>query len=184
MVLLRACCCPQESMLRSDQGHIDLNSALFLLWFLLLSETLHSQVTPTGSRELQGVYKRLSLTSSNPLCADVQYNLDGVSHLRGVMGCFSALGTVAFAYGGHNVVLEIQVSTFHHCSAIAARAPFACCSCTCHHLLPCRHLLVYLTDNKLTCICDLAANNLCGQCSTRSMLQQQGSLFAAGHPTS
>lgn len=40
---------------------------------------------------------------------DVQYNLDGESRLRGIMGCFSALGTVAFAYGGHNVVLEIQV---------------------------------------------------------------------------
>jgi len=25
------------------------------------------------------------------------------------MGCFNALGTIAFAYGGHNVVLEIQV---------------------------------------------------------------------------
>lgn len=41
---------------------------------------------------------------------DVQYNLNHESHLRGVMGCFSALGTVAFAYGGHNVVLEIQAT--------------------------------------------------------------------------
>lgn len=44
------------------------------------------------------------------LTADVQYNLDGVSRLEGIMGCFNALGTIAFAYGGHNVVLEIQVS--------------------------------------------------------------------------
>lgn len=43
------------------------------------------------------------------LYAAVEYNLDHESHLRGIMGCFSALGTVAFAYGGHNVVLEIQV---------------------------------------------------------------------------
>ena len=42
--------------------------------------------------------------------AEVKYNLDGVSRLEGVMGCFNALGTVAFAYGGHNVVLEIQAS--------------------------------------------------------------------------
>ena len=42
--------------------------------------------------------------------ADVQYNLDGVTRLQGIMGCFNALGTVAFAYGGHNVVLEIQAS--------------------------------------------------------------------------
>jgi hypothetical protein len=27
-------------------------------------------------------------------------------------GVFNALGTVAFAYGGHNVVLEIQVGAF------------------------------------------------------------------------
>ena len=45
------------------------------------------------------------------LTADVQYNLDGVSRLEGIMGCFNALGTIAFAYGGHNVVLEIQVSS-------------------------------------------------------------------------
>ena len=42
------------------------------------------------------------------LSADVQYNLDGVSRLEGIMGCFNALGTIAFGYGGHNVVLEIQ----------------------------------------------------------------------------
>ena len=42
------------------------------------------------------------------ICADVQYNLDGLGRLEGIMGCFNALGTVAFAYGGHNVVLEIQ----------------------------------------------------------------------------
>ncbi|DBA74512.1 TPA: hypothetical protein ACH3X2_000973 [Trebouxia sp. C0005] len=41
---------------------------------------------------------------------DVEYNLDGVSRLEGIMGCFNALGTIAFAYGGHNVVLEIQAT--------------------------------------------------------------------------
>ncbi len=42
----------------------------------------------------------------------MKYNLDGVSRLEGIMGCFNALGTIAFAYGGHNVVLEIQVGFF------------------------------------------------------------------------
>ncbi|KAK9831658.1 hypothetical protein WJX74_004645 [Apatococcus lobatus] len=36
------------------------------------------------------------------------YNLDGYSTADGIFGAFNALGTVAFAYGGHNVVLEIQ----------------------------------------------------------------------------
>jgi len=36
------------------------------------------------------------------------YNLDGFTLTEGVFGCFNALGTIAFAYGGHNVVLEIQ----------------------------------------------------------------------------
>ena len=29
--------------------------------------------------------------------------------MDGIFGVFNALGTVAFAYGGHNVILEIQV---------------------------------------------------------------------------
>ena len=41
--------------------------------------------------------------------ADAEYNLDGFSKPDGVFGVFNALGTVAFAYGGHNVILEIQV---------------------------------------------------------------------------
>lgn len=32
--------------------------------------------------------------------------------MDGMFGVFNALGTVAFAYGGHNVILEIQVSGF------------------------------------------------------------------------
>ena len=40
---------------------------------------------------------------------DVQYNLDGFTLANGLFGAWNALGTVAFAYGGHNVVLEIQV---------------------------------------------------------------------------
>ena len=42
---------------------------------------------------------------------DVQYNLDGYTLANGLFGVWNALGTVAFAYGGHNVVLEIQVSS-------------------------------------------------------------------------
>ena len=37
------------------------------------------------------------------------YNLAGYSTAAGVFGAMNALGTLAFAYGGHNVVLEIQV---------------------------------------------------------------------------
>ena len=37
------------------------------------------------------------------------YNLDGYSVPDSVFNAMSALGTLAFAYGGHNVVLEIQV---------------------------------------------------------------------------
>ena len=40
--------------------------------------------------------------------AGVQYNLDGYTAANGVFGVWNALGTVLFAYGGHNVVLEIQ----------------------------------------------------------------------------
>ena len=42
---------------------------------------------------------------------DVQYNLDGFTLANGLFGVWNALGTVAFAYGGHNVVLEIQVGS-------------------------------------------------------------------------
>lgn len=41
--------------------------------------------------------------------ADAEYNLNGYSKAQGIFGVFNALGTVAFAYGGHNVILEIQV---------------------------------------------------------------------------
>ena len=37
------------------------------------------------------------------------YNLDGYTRADGVFGIFNSLGTIAFAYGGHNVVMEIQV---------------------------------------------------------------------------
>jgi len=40
---------------------------------------------------------------------DAVYNLNGYSKADGIFGIFNALGTVAFAYGGHNVILEIQV---------------------------------------------------------------------------
>lgn len=38
------------------------------------------------------------------------YNLDGKSRADGIFGIFNALGTIAFAYGGHNVVMEIQAT--------------------------------------------------------------------------
>jgi len=38
-----------------------------------------------------------------------EYNPDGFTKAEGIFGIFNALGTIAFAYGGHNVVLEIQV---------------------------------------------------------------------------
>ena len=41
---------------------------------------------------------------------DAVYNLDGFTKADGIFGVFNALGTIAFAYGGHNVVLEIQVT--------------------------------------------------------------------------
>ena len=40
---------------------------------------------------------------------DVQYNLNGYTTANGLFGVWNSLGTVLFAYGGHNVVLEIQV---------------------------------------------------------------------------
>lgn len=39
----------------------------------------------------------------------MQYNLNGYSLANGLFGVWNSLGTVLFAYGGHNVVLEIQV---------------------------------------------------------------------------
>jgi amino acid permease len=41
---------------------------------------------------------------------DAVYNLDGQSTAKGVFNAFNALGIIAFAYGGHNVVLEIQAT--------------------------------------------------------------------------
>jgi amino acid permease len=40
----------------------------------------------------------------------VAYNGDGRTLAQGLFGAFNALGTVAFAYGGHNVILEIQAT--------------------------------------------------------------------------
>ena len=49
------------------------------------------------------------MTHLTPALADAEYNLDGFSKAKGMFGFFNALGTVAFAYGCHNVILEIQV---------------------------------------------------------------------------
>ena len=54
---------------------------------------------------------------------DAEYNLDGFSKADGIFGVFNALGTIAFAYGGHNVVLEIQVTY------LAYAAGCQCCTC-------------------------------------------------------
>lgn len=54
--------------------------------------------------------------------SDAKYNLDGFTQADGIFGIFNALGTIAFAYGGHNVVLEIQVS----CNGLS-------CMCTMRH---------------------------------------------------
>lgn len=47
---------------------------------------------------------------NNGQIPDVQYNLDGRSRGNSIMNIFNSLGVVAFAYGGHNVVLEIQAT--------------------------------------------------------------------------
>lgn len=39
-----------------------------------------------------------------------EYNLDGYTRMKGLFGIFNSLGTIAFAYGGHNVVMEIQAT--------------------------------------------------------------------------
>ena len=39
-----------------------------------------------------------------------EYNLDGFTRDKGIFGIMNSLGTIAFAYGGHNVVMEIQAT--------------------------------------------------------------------------
>lgn len=58
----------------------------------------------------------------------VEYNLNGYSKAQGIFGVFNALGTVAFAYGGHNVILEIQVGASVSASSqlIKTAAPVLC----------------------------------------------------------
>lgn len=46
--------------------------------------------------------------------ADVSYAIPGSSTDK-IMGIFNALGTMVFAYGGHSVVLEIQVGSMLTC---------------------------------------------------------------------
>lgn len=41
---------------------------------------------------------------------DTVYNLDGKTRADGIFGIMNSLGTIAFAYGGHNVVMEIQAT--------------------------------------------------------------------------
>ena len=56
-----------------------------------------------------------------------EYNLNGKTLADGIFGVFNALGTVAFAYGGHNVILEIQVSVV---LSVTPRCSDLCCSVT------------------------------------------------------
>ena len=73
----------------------------------------HRQAECLVAKDVSGVGVHpnpVAPTHTAAASADVRYNLDGVTKLQGIMGCFNALGTVAFAYGGHNVVLEIQAS--------------------------------------------------------------------------
>ena len=61
---------------------------------------------------------------------DAKYNLDGFTKADGIFGIFNALGTIAFAYGGHNVVLEIQVEhsfNLQHMLAEACTSPLLQC---------------------------------------------------------
>ncbi|KAK9826733.1 hypothetical protein WJX81_002553 [Elliptochloris bilobata] len=48
----------------------------------------------------------------------IDYTLNREPAFSGVFGVFNALGTVAFAYGGHNVVLEIQATLPHPPSTV------------------------------------------------------------------
>ena len=40
---------------------------------------------------------------------DAVYNLDHLSKAAGIFGVFSGLGTIAFSFGGHTVVLEVFI---------------------------------------------------------------------------
>lgn len=51
-----------------------------------------------------------ALTIHNGKEPGAAYNLDGQSIGGGVLNAFNALGIIAFAYGGHNVILEIQAT--------------------------------------------------------------------------
>ena len=63
-------------------------------------------VTHTASRRARAPFRQTQTCVQVP---DVQYNLNGYTLANGLFGVWNALGTVLFAYGGHNVVLEIQV---------------------------------------------------------------------------
>ncbi|KAL3147305.1 hypothetical protein ABBQ32_002791 [Trebouxia sp. C0010 RCD-2024] len=98
-------------------GHIGLS-----VWIVIfaISELFASQLPNFNSLALVSLiaavmsvtYCTLGWTTAlaNGRVSDVRYDLDGVTRFEGIMGCFNALGTVAFAYGGHNVVLEIQAT--------------------------------------------------------------------------
>lgn len=73
----------------------------------------------------------LCIAESGCCAADVEYNLKGFTKMDGMFGVFNALGTVAFAYGGHNVILEIQVgSTLLLLIGSPSRCELVVCSCT------------------------------------------------------
>ena len=79
----------------------------------------------------------------------VEYNLNGYSKAQGIFGVFNALGTVAFAYGGHNVILEIQVGASVSVSSqlIKTAAPVLC------HVWTLADLLRLIADSSVCSMC-------------------------------
>ena len=77
---------------------------------------------------------------------DAVYNLNGYTKADGIFGIFNALGTVAFAYGGHNVILEIQVG---FCVCIIT-AYLNSCTMLCGRWLTC---IVFIANPSVYSMC-------------------------------
>ncbi|KAL0395757.1 UNVERIFIED_CONTAM: Lysine histidine transporter 1 [Sesamum calycinum] len=59
---------------------------------------------------LKLLHNRLGASANKGVQKDVQYGYKAKTRAGTVFNFFSALGDVAFAYAGHNVVLEIQAT--------------------------------------------------------------------------
>ena len=97
---------------------------------------------------------------------DVQYNLDGYTVANGVFGVWNSLGTVLFAYGGHNVVLEIQARPLAFPEPLW---PFSCPDALAYHprlLKCCRTVSVPVSDalRRILCTCLYALASCSGSC--------------------